>query len=651
MNIRPCSALALTLVLASLPLCAQQPAPPPAVPPNIVAEGVPEIPGALRKEAAPYLTLGGADFRGWHSVQRELMVTARLGDSLQLHVVNGPMVKRIALTHFTEPVTSGWFQPRSGGLLVFSSDKGGDEQYQLYALAMSDPKAAPVLLTDGQSRNIDPCWSHDGQWLAYASNRRNHKDNDIYLVDPAGSKTTRCLLENSAPGWAVSDWSRDDTHLLIRHMISDTKSELWTADVKTGERKLLTKAGEEIVYDHGRFGDNDTAIYAETNDGTDFLALTRIDVATGKRESLSGHIPWDVEDFEISGDGKTIAFITNEDGFGRLHLLDLATRKELPVPKLPGDIVSNLSWHPLRRELGFTLNGSQTPNDAYSLEVDTGALTRWTDRTRKPGVAEHFSEPELVRVKSFDGLPISALVYRPDPQKFPGKRPVVINIHGGPSSQSRPGFRGSANYYLNEMGIAIVYPNVRGSLGYGRKFLDLDNGMHREDAVQDIGSVIDWIRQDPALDGGRIAVMGGSYGGFMTLACMVRYNDVLRCGVDSVGIGNFVTFLRDTSDYRRGNRREEYGDERQPEMRAFLERIAPANHASEIKSPLLIVQGKNDPRVPVTEAERMRDAIRANGGKVWYLMAMDEGHGFKKTGNTQYQFFTTIEFLREFLLK
>ncbi|MEP6671102.1 MAG: prolyl oligopeptidase family serine peptidase [Chthoniobacter sp.] len=649
--------IALTLAAAFIPLgvCAQQPTatpgPKPTVPPNIVTEGIPAISDALRKEAGHYLTLGGADFRGWHTVQRELLVTTRLVDSLQLHTVNGPMAKRIALTHFTEPVTSGWFQPRTGELFVFSSDKGGNEQYQLYALAVNDRNAAPVLLTDGQSRNTGVCWSHDGQWLAYASTRRNNKDNDIYLVNPSDPKTTRCLLVNASPGWSAADWSRDDSHLLLRRGINETKAELWSVDVKSGEKKLLTKAGEEIIYDHARFGDGGAAIYAETNDGSDFLTLTRLDVATGKREALSGHILWDVEDFEISGDGKTLAFVANEDGFGRLHLLDLSTRKELPVPKLPGDVVSNLSWHPLRRELGFTLNGSQTPNDAYSLEVDTGTLTRWTDRTRKPGATEHFSEPELVRVKSFDGVPISALVYRPDPQKFPGRRPVVINIHGGPSSQSRPGFRGTSNYYLNELGVALVFPNVRGSLGYGRKFVDLDNGMHREDAVHDIGSIIDWIQHDPALDGGRIAVMGGSYGGFMTLACMVRYHDVLRCGVDSVGIGNFVTFLHDTSDYRRGNRREEYGDERQPAMQAFLERISPANHASEIKSPLLIVQGKNDPRVPMTEAEHMRDAIRASGGKVWYLMATDEGHGFKKTGNAQYQFFATITFLREFLLK
>ena len=656
MNPRFLLALTLPLACASIRLCAEQPAATPAtrpaVPPSIVAEGIPEIPDEVRKGAAHYLTLGGAEFRGWHSVQRELLVTTRLGESLQLHAVSEPMAKRLALTRLTEPVTSGWFQPRSGELLVYSSDKGGNEQYQLYALAANNLNAAPVLLTDGQSRNTGVSWSHDGNWLAYASTRRNNKDNDIYLVDPADPKTTRRLLENSSPAWAAVDWSRDDSHLLLRRGINEAKTELYSVDVKTGEKKLLTRAGEAIIYDHARFGDGDTAIYAETNDGSDFLALTRIDLATGKRESLSGHIPWDVEDFEISHDGRTLAFITNEDGFGRLHLLDLATRKELPVPKLPGDLVSNLSWHPLRRELGFTLNGSQTPNDAYSLEVDTGTLTRWTDRTRKPGAApEHYSEPELVRVKSFDGVPVSALVYRPDPQKFPGKRPVAIYIHGGPASQSRPGFRGSANYYLNELGIALVYPNVRGSLGYGRKFVDLDNGMHREDAVRDIGSLIDWIRRDPALDGGRIAVMGGSYGGFMTLACMVRYNDVLRCGVDSVGIGNFVTFLQDTSDYRRGNRREEYGDERKPEMRAFLEKIAPANHAREIKSPLLIVQGKNDPRVPMTEAEHMRDAIRANGGKVWYLTAADEGHGFKKTGNVQYQFFATITFLREFLLK
>lgn len=622
-----------------------------ATPTNLVVEGIPPIPDTLKSNAVRYLSLGGANFRGWHTVRRKILVTARVGDVIQLHLMTEPKSNRTALTRLTEPVNYGWFQPRTGNLLVFQTDTGGNEQYQFYALNSGATNRAPVLLTDGRSRNTCPLWSRSGQWFAYASTRRNGRNNDIFIVNPANPKSTRCVMTNSSPEWSIADWSEDDAKLLLRRGISDAQSELWSLDVRTGARNLLTKKGEKVYFSHPRFGDGDAAVYAATDDESDFLALTRLDLKTGKREPLTAHLSWDVEDFEISPDGKTLAFITNEDGFSRLHLLDLATRKELPVPKIPGDLISDLAWHQKNRELGFTLNDSQSANDAYSLDVDSGAVTRWTDRPRKPAVEQKFAEPELVKLTSFDGLAISALVYRPDPQKFPGPRPVVISIHGGPSSQSRPGFRGSANFYLNELGVALVYPNVRGSLGYGRKFLALDNGFKREDPVKDTGAVIEWIRRDAALDPKRIAVMGTSYGGFMTLACLVKYNGIFRCGVDSVGVANFVTFLRDTSDYRRASRRSEYGDERKPDMRAFLEKISPANNAGKIRAPLFIVQGKNDPRVPVTEAERMRDAIRKDGGTVWYLVATDEGHGFSKKRNVDFQFYATVLFLQEHLLK
>lgn len=618
------------------------------IPPNLVPQGIPPIPAELKASVAPYLKLGGASFRGWHSVRREILVTTRVGGVVQLHIMTEPQGKRTALTHSQEPVKVGLFQPGTGKWLVYTTDVGGNEQFQLYALDTASPKSAPLLLTDGKSRNLSPLWARDGRLLAYTSNRRNGKSSDVFLVDPANPKTTRCVLTNNGSAWSVSDWSRDGQCLLLRDGITEEETALWVLDLKTSHCKRITKKGEKVVYARPHFAEHDNAIYAAIDDETvDFLQLARIDLATGQRTPLTTYIPWDVEDFDISADERTVAFVTNEDGFSRLHLIDVATRKELPVPKLPGDIISELSWHQKNRELGFTLNGAQSASDAYSLNVDTGSITRWTDRLRKPATEQHFSEPEVTKVKSFDGLTIASLVYRPDPAKFPGKRPVIIDIHGGPSSQSRPGFRGNRNYYLNELGLALVYPNVRGSQGYGRKFLMADNGFKREDAIKDIGAVIDWISHDPQFDSGRIAVMGGSYGGFMTLACLVKYNNILRCGVDSVGIANFATFLKDTSEYRRENRRQEYGDERNPAMLAFLDKISPANHADQIKAPLFIIQGQNDPRVPVTEAERMRDAVRKNGGTVWYLLGKDEGHGFHKQANSDYEFYATALFFQQ----
>jgi dipeptidyl aminopeptidase/acylaminoacyl peptidase len=300
--------------------------------------------------------------------------------------------------------------------------------------------------------------------------------------------------------------------------------------------------------------------------------------------------------------------------------------------------------------VGFSLNSEDSASDAWSADLDTGVVTRWTDRTSKPKKIIPQPEPTVARARSFDGLSVPSLVYHPDAARFPGKRPVLMIFHGGPEGQSRPGYRGSFHYYLNELGVALVYPNVRGSTGYGRKYLALDDGLRRADAIKDVAAVLDWIARSDRLDAGRVAAYGGSYGGFMSLACLVNYPERFRCGVDNVGIANIATFLRDTSDYRRSARRLEYGDERKPEVKAFLEGISPANHADKIRAPLLIVQGKNDPRVPFTEAERMRDAVKARGGAVWYVLAKDEGHGFVKKANADYQFAATAMFLRQHLL-
>jgi dipeptidyl aminopeptidase/acylaminoacyl peptidase len=282
--------------------------------------------------------------------------------------------------------------------------------------------------------------------------------------------------------------------------------------------------------------------------------------------------------------------------------------------------------------------------------VQARKIERWTESETGGLNPTGFIEPELVRVKSFDGLAVSGFLYRPDPKKFPGRRPVIINIHGGPEGQSRPIFQGRNNYYLNELGVAVLYPNVRGSTGYGKTFLTLDNGFKREDSVRDIGAFLDWVAQDAGLDAERVAVMGGSYGGYMTLASLVHFSDRLRCGIDVVGISSFVTFLKNTQDYRRDLRRVEYGDERDPAMAAHLEQISPLNNVARIRKPLFVVQGQNDPRVPVTEAEQMVKAIRAQGGTGWYLLAKDEGHGFAKKKNADFQFLSMIAFLQEFLL-
>ena len=374
-----------------------------------------------------------------------------------------------------------------------------------------------------------------------------------------------------------------------------------------------------------------------------------MNLADGKTESLTRSIHWDVDDFDISRDGRRLAFLVNESGHAVLHLYDPKAAREIAVPAFPAGEISALRFSPDGGELGFSLSAMAAPGDVYSVRLPAGPVTRWTESETGGVSLAGQREPERVKFKSFDGLEISALVYAAD-AKFSGRRPVVISIHGGPEGQSRPHSLGRWTYLTRELGVTLIEPNVRGSTGYGKTFLASDNGLKREDAVADLGALLDWIVTRPDLDPTRVMVMGGSYGGYMTLAALTHYSVRLRGGMDSVGISHFGTFLKNTSDYRRDLRRAEYGDERDPKMAEFFDRISPLNNTERITTPLFVMQGKNDPRVPWTEAEQMVKKVRAAGRPVWYLLADNEGHGFARKANVDFQFLAQMAFIEQFLL-
>jgi dipeptidyl aminopeptidase/acylaminoacyl peptidase len=405
-----------------------------------------------------------------------------------------------------------------------------------------------------------------------------------------------------------------------------------------------------VAWIQAEFAKDGKGIYVTTDKDSEFQRLAYFDLATKQTKFLTTKIPWDVERFDLTHDGKRIAFETDEEGLSVLHVMDTATQKEVALPKLPAGVYGGLRWHRNGRDLGFSVNNAKSAGDAYSVDVTSSKVERWT-ASESAVNTDAFSEAELVRWKSFDGKMISGFLYRPPAAKFPGRRPVLVNIHGGPEGQSQPTFAGRGNYFLNELGIAIIFPNVRGSTGYGKTFSLLDNGFKREDTYKDINALFDWIATRPDLDAERIAVTGGSYGGHMTLAVSTFYSDRIRCSVDIVGMSNLVTFLEHTEAYRRDLRRVEYGDERDPKMHDFLEKIAPMNNIEEIKKPMFVIAGKNDPRVPVSESQQIADALKKQGTPVWLLIAKDEGHGYRKKGNQDFQFYATVEFLREYLLK
>ncbi len=622
-----------------------------AVPENLVVEGIPEPPTELKREAGRYLEYRAAEFLGWHPTRREVLISTRFADTAQLHLVSQPLGMRRQLTFTLEPVGGGTFQPRQARCIVYSQDTGGGEFFQLYRYDTEGTNSGrTTLLTDGKSRNTGVRWTRSGSQIAFSSTRRNGKDTDLWVMDPFHPEAARMVYQANGGGWGVSDWSEDETRLVIGEYLSINESALYLLDLKSGKREPITP-GEtnKVSYAEARFSRDGRSVYCLSDRGTEFRQLNRIDLGTREITPLTRHLSWDVEFYELSPDGKTIALVSNEDTASALRFLDANGRPKYRQPPLPLGVIAGIEWREDGSELGLSLTHANSPPDVYSVDPRTGKLTRWTESETGGLDPAQFATPKVIRTKSFDGLSISALVYHPPADRFPGRRPVIINIHGGPESQSRPIFQGRNNYLIQEEGIAIIYPNVRGSSGYGKTFLTLDNGPLREDSVKDIGAILDWIRQKPDLDPDRVAVTGGSYGGYMTLASLTHYSDRLKCGVDVVGISSFVTFLTNTQDYRKDLRRAEYGDERDPEMRKVLERISPMTSIKNITVPLMVVQGKNDPRVPVTEAEQLVKAMRNNGQSCWYLMAKDEGHGFRKKKNVDYQFFSTILFWRQHL--
>lgn len=616
---------------------------------NLVTEGIPPIPRSLVGTVNRYTEFRSAAFESWHPTRRELLISTRFGSVPQIHQVRFPLGARQQLTFLPEPPASAIYQPTTGGYFVFSRDVGGNEFDQNYRYDLATGEI--TLLTDGKSKNSTGVWSTNGDRMAYTSTRRTGQDNDIYLIDPRNPESNRLLVQLQGGGWYPLDWSPDDRHLVVIEFVSANESYLWRVDTQSGEKTLLTPKGqgEPISYQGAVFSEDGKGLYWVSDRDSEFQRLAYYDFATKQSTVLTANIPWDVEGFDLSRDGKLLAFVTNEDGASVLRVLDTQTRREKALPKLPLGRIIGVSWHPNSRDLAFTLFSARNTADVYSLDITNGKLDRWTESETGGLNTSTFSEAELVRWKSFDEKTISGFLYRP-PSKFKGKRPVIINIHGGPESQYRPGFLGRNNYYLNEMGVALLFPNVRGSSGYGKTFLKLDNGYLREDSVKDIGALLDWIKTQPDLDADRVLVTGGSYGGYMSLAVATMYSDRIRAAIDVVGISNFVSFLERTESYRRDLRRVEYGDERDPKMREFLTKISPLSNASKIRKPLFVVHGKNDPRVPLNEAEQIVATVRKQGTPVWYLMATDEGHGFSKKPNVDYQFYATVMFIQQYLL-
>ena len=630
-------------------------------PAAIETQDVPVVPPELFARLAQYQSVRGATFRGWAPDGTGILINTRFGNSSQLHRVYQPSGRREQITFFDEPV-SGVFLPKAtDGSILLSMDAGGNENDQVHLL--NQRTFTTTLLTDGKSRNKLGAVRKDGSQCVVSSNQRNGRDTDLYLFDPRSPGSMKMLMQVDKQTWNVGDWSPDGKTLLISRYVSANESYPALLDVASGQRTDLPLPSDEksAIGAMSFMPDGKSFLIATDADG-EFRRLARFDLTTKKYEWLTNDIPWDVAEIAVDDESGQVAFTINEDGATRLFLLGKsdAKRREL---KLPLGIVSGIEFSPDTRQLGFTLARPDAPPDAYSILLETNELTRWTYSEvggLNPG---SFVTPTRIQFKSFDGRMIPAYYFRPRTDADGSNRPksaaglpqtdklaVYISIHGGPESQYQPFFSPIIQFYVNELGIAVICPNVRGSSGYGKTYLKLDNAEKREDSVKDIGALLDWIGQQPELDPTRIAVAGGSYGGYMTLASLTHFGDRIKAGIDVVGIANFITFLERTAGYRVDLRRAEYGDERDPQMKAVFEKISPLNNAEKIRAALLVVHGKNDPRVPFFEAEQIATKVRSSGRPVWTVFANNEGHGFSKKDNSDYQRAVEVLFLRKHLV-
>ena len=613
---------------------------------NLIFEGVPPPDATIAARLERYQQSRQATFLDWQA-DGSMLVATRFGDIEQVHKVAAPLGMREQLTFSPEPVSVARApHTGSGNGFVFFKDHNGDENAQVYYYTGD---GSVRQLTSGNYLHGSPTWAHDGKRVAFYGNERDGLSYDVYVADVTSASAPRLVIGGQQDTWYPLDWSADDSKLLLWKYLSINESYLFIGDVATGTITPVDPSGRMMGIRQAKFAPDGRGIYLITDVDGEFAQLHYLDPVTHEERKVTPELQWDVEDFAVSNDGRYIAYVVNEDGHARLTVIDTQRKLELTPPGLPDGAIFNLRFDPAGKRLAMSADSAQAPREVYVYNLEKSALERWTKSEVGALDVKTLAQAELIHYPTWDRVNgkqrlLSAYVYRP---RGTGACPVVVDIHGGPEAQYRPHWDPFIQFLVNELGYAVVAPNVRGSSGYGKSFLKLDNGVLREDAVRDIGSLLVWIGLQPAFDRDHVAVMGGSYGGYMALASLASYSDRLRGGIDLSGISNFVSFLSSTSPYRRDLRREEYGDERDPKMRAFLNRISPLNNFAQIRKPLLIAQGLNDPRVPATESQQMVYRIRSRGGEVWYVAAKDEGHGFRRKANQDGYLETAANFLNK----
>jgi len=606
-----------------------------------------------------YLNIRAAGSPGLSPDGKRLMYLTNVSGTSQIWMIDLPSGAPKQITNYDDNVGFARFSP-DGNAIVFGKAKGGDENTQFFWMK-ADGTNIKELTNDAKVRHNFGEWSKDGKKIYYTSNKRDRNWFDIYSMDAISGKEEVLFQDDGSN--SVAAVSDDGSKIIVSR--SSTRfsldNDLYLVNAKTKETVHLTPHNEAALFGDVHFTPDGNSIILSTNQNGEFVALSKMDLATKKTEALS-KASWDLDATAFSNNDKMFAYTINRDGFSELYVaLAASMNKELPVQLPAQGIVGGMDFSKDGRKLAFSFVSAKNNSDIWLYDLSSKKLTQITKSDRAGIPQESFVEPQLIKFKSFDGREIPAWFYKPRPSNFSitpinsesrtfkindKNLPVIVSVHGGPEGQERPGFNPLYQYYLSR-GYAVLATNVRGSTGYGKTFAALDNVEKREDSVKDLASAVEWLKTQGGADAKRIAVMGGSYGGYMTMAAITLYPELWAAAVNTVGIVNWETFLKNTSGYRRRQREVEYG--MLDKDIDLLRRISPIAKVDKIKTPLFVIHGKNDPRVPYTEAEQIVEILRKRGRTVEYKLFDDEGHGISKLKNRLELYPLVADFLDKYM--
>lgn len=588
-------------------------------------------------DIAAYLDIPGATSPAWVKGGRIAFISDASG--VPNVYLTQPGAAATPLTSGSDRIGSVRASP-DGHRLVFTMDHGGNERHQLWRMDVGTG-AAHALTDDPETIHQLGAFSPDGSRLAFASNGRNPLYFDVMTLRLDDTAAIPIATLSRDEHLLPLAFAPDGASLLIRRDNTNLDADLLLMSLGGDALRELTPHTGEASVPHAAFSASGDAIWFISNQDGDVLTLRRLDLDTGDQTTVVER-PWDIEAVAVAPRGEWLAYVVNEDGSSRVWLRSTRTDEERPVGGLPLGVVDGFTWSPDGSRLAFAFSGPRHPSAIWHCGLD-GAATAMTKTDFGVLSPDSMRDPDVIRYPTFDGREIPAFWYQPDSA---GPWPVVVDVHGGPESQRRTQFAPTTQFLLAR-GYAVLAPNVRGSTGYGKEYCHLDDVERRMDAVADLEAAAGWLAARDDVRSNRIAVMGQSYGGFMTLAALTSYPDRWAAGVNVVGIADFVTFLERTGPWRRSRRAAEYGDlERDATL---LRDISPLHKVDRIEAPLIVVHGRNDPRVPLYEAEQMVAALEARGRPTELLVFDDEGHGLVKRANRITGYGAIAEFLDQHL--